>query len=154
MHKTTIFIIELCFVDKLFHFKSAKTSLPYKVIANPWHQSGSSMKVLQWQEHTLLSKLVKFAAVWCQRIMQWKVQCFIISMVQKYVLAGLLKVDRSCSKFVGVATAKDIAEWIFSTVGIFLTIKEYFLELWYHILSYSMQEVPNFMTINLLDSIT
>ena len=43
-------------------------------------------------------------------------------------------------------TVKGIVKWIFSTVFVFLTIKECYLELWHHILSYSTWKVPNFTT--------
>ena len=51
-------------------------------------------------------------------------------------------------------TAKGIAKWIFSTVVVFLTIKEYYLELWHHTLAYLTREVPNFTIVKRLDSIT
>ena len=46
-------------------------------------------------------------------------------------------------------TAKGTAKRTFSKVVVFLTIKEYYLELWHHMLSYSTQEVPNFTTVKL-----
>ena len=97
---------------------------------------------------------VTICEVYCSvvpRIMQWKLQCFIISLAWKFVLAGWLKVGHHDNEVVG-GTAKGIAKWTFSRVVIFLTIKEHYLGLWHPILFYSTWEVPNFMTVKQLDS--
>ena len=136
MHKTTIFIIELCFVDESVHLKGV-TSV--KVIC----ETAMSQCVLNEGVTTARTCSFVETCTVCksghQKIMQWKVQHFIMEICPGWLVEGWPSWQRICW-----GTVEGIAKWTFSRVVIFLTI----MELWHHILSYSMWEVPNFVTVN------